>query len=149
MRNKDDASSPLTPPPGLAEFTWLGLDRADLDRLQPYVIYLPVATLVNANTASREVLAAVLGIGVPAADHVVQARQQKRIETPAELANLIPGVTPQTLQQRVSLGTHFFDVEGQVRLGDRILQEHSLVWRRGTALQVLHREWISHVTSSS
>ena len=51
--------SPLRPR-SVAQLTWLGIDADSLERLAPYVVLLPVRTPVNINTASREVLAAVI-----------------------------------------------------------------------------------------
>ena len=53
------ANSPL-PPESVAELTWLGIDEATVQLLQPYVVLLPIRTPVNLNTASALVLAAVI-----------------------------------------------------------------------------------------
>ena len=47
-------------PARLADLGWQGIDSATLARLEPYVDLLPAPTPVNLNTASREVIAAVI-----------------------------------------------------------------------------------------
>ena len=59
------------------QLTWLGVSPEVMRRLEPYVVLLPTATAVNANTAPREVLAAVVpGLDISGAERLLQVRQR-------------------------------------------------------------------------
>jgi general secretion pathway protein K len=131
---------------------------------------LPQKTAVNVNTAPREVLAAVLNISMADADRITQMRVPNAL-TLGNLQSQFPGLPPpngapatgtqgstpqQPGQQQGSstplygITTSYFYVQGQIRLGDRVVQERSLVQvGRGARPVVLQRDWISGVTSSS
>ncbi|GIX22801.1 MULTISPECIES: type II secretion system minor pseudopilin GspK [Caldimonas] len=132
------ADRPLMPPtPQL--LGWLGLDAATVQALAPYVAVLPRPTPVNLNTASREVLAAVLGVDLASADRLVQHRQRSPFRSLAEAAPLLPPGTNLSDQQ-VGVSSDFFEVLGQLRIDQRAVQERSLVERRGLQVVSLWRE---------
>lgn len=137
-------SAPLRPR-SLAQLTWLGIDAATIASLEPYVTLLPVRTPVNANTASREVLAAVIkGLDLATAERLVQLRQRDPFKTLGAVEAQIPGLGPLNSQQ-VSVVSSFFEVRGRLRLDDRVLEQRSLVERRGLDMLVLQREQVSTV----
>lgn len=115
---------------------WLGMSAATLDALRPVVEVLPQRTPLNLNSAPAAVMAAVLGIDAGSAERLVQSRRtqplmsldQARVLLPAE-ARLDPA--------RVSVGSSYFEVRGRVRVGDRFLQQRSLLHRRSPADVVL------------
>ena len=118
---------------------WLGLEPAVLQALRPLVDVLPTRTPVNLNTASREVLAAVLAVDTGTAERLVQARQQQAFERVDQVRALLPPGSPLE-SNRVSVGSQYFEVRGRLRLEDRVLEEASLVRRRGTAeVLAVHR----------
>ena len=127
----DGNAAAALPPAKLAHLVWLGLDAATVQRLAPYIDVLPRATAVNLNTASREVLAAVIeGLDMGSAERLVQARQRRAFRTLAEAkAELPPGSVLD--EARVTVRSVFFEVNGRLRLEDRVLEERSLVERRG------------------
>ncbi|MEO6031564.1 MAG: type II secretion system minor pseudopilin GspK, partial [Burkholderiaceae bacterium] len=66
-----DANAPLLPKT-VAQLGWLGIDASALRALAPYVVLLPIPTAINVNTASREVLAAVIdGLDLASAERLV------------------------------------------------------------------------------
>jgi len=131
----DDASAPLAPQQ-LSDLAWLGLDATALDRLASVVVLLPVATPVNLNTASREVLAAVVsGMDLGSADRLVQARVRTPLRSLAD-ATAIVGAGPKLLERDVDVKSAYFEVRGRLRLENRVLESRSLVERR-SGLQVL------------
>ena len=72
----DSADAPLMPH-SVAELVWLDIDADAVQRLAPYVVLLPARTPVNVNTASREVLAAVIDdLDLATAERLVQVRQR-------------------------------------------------------------------------
>ena len=139
----DDALAPLRPE-RLSDLAWLGIDAATIERLEPWADLLPVATPVNANTASREVLvAAIDGLDLGTAERLVQQRQRKPFATLEELkSQLGEGMTMEPAC--VSVRSRFFEVSGRLRLEDRVLEERSLLERRaggrGGDVTVLRRE---------
>ncbi|MGD9835526.1 MAG: type II secretion system minor pseudopilin GspK [Piscinibacter sp.] len=137
-------TAPLRPR-SVAQLTWLGVDAATIASLEPYVTLLPVRTPVNANTASREVLAAAIkGLDLATAERLVQLRQRDPFKTLGAVEAQIPGLGPLNSQQ-VSVVSSFFEVRGRLRLDDRVLEQRSLVERRGLDMIVLQREQISTV----
>jgi general secretion pathway protein K len=133
LASGDDA--PL-PPQQLADLAWLGMDATTLERLASVAVLLPVATPVNLNTASREVLAAVVpGLDLGSADRLVQSRMRTPLRSIADAVAIV-GAGP-TLQERdVDVKSSYFEVRGQLRLEHRVLESRSLVERRN-GLQVL------------
>lgn len=128
------------------ELAWLGVDPADIKRLQPFVTLLPPgAKSINVNTAPREVIAAVVdGLDVGSAERLVQFRQREPFKDVQNAAAQLPGGSAATWDlHRLGVSSNYFEVQGQVRLGDRVLQERSLVQRHGTDVQVLRRERVN------
>ncbi|MFO1336241.1 MAG: type II secretion system minor pseudopilin GspK [Piscinibacter sp.] len=139
-----NGNAPLRPRT-LAQLAWLGLDAATITALEPYATLLPTRTPVNANTAAREVLAAVIkGLDLATAERLVQLRQRDPFKTLPAVETQIPGLGPLNGQQ-VSVVSSYFEVRGRLRLDDRVLEQRSLVFRSGLDMQVLHREQVSTV----
>ena len=135
------ADAPL-PPQRVAQLAWLGLDAVTLERIAPYVTLLPNRTPVNLNTASKEVLAAVLGVDLSSAERLVQVRQRTPFKSLEDARSLLP--QDAALDERhVAVNSSFFDVRGRLRLDDRVLEERALVERRGRNVVTLYRERIA------
>jgi general secretion pathway protein K len=137
---RDDA---LLAPQRLSQLTWLGIDADTLKRLEPYVTLLPTTeTTVNVNTAPAEVIAAVVdGMSLGAAQRVVQERGRqalRNVKSAPERAYFPPD--PQTNLDEIGVASRFFVVQGRLRLGDRVLEERSLVERRQLDMVVVQRE---------
>lgn len=126
----DSADAPL-PPQQIADLVWLGLDADSVERLSGVAVLLPVATPINLNTASREVMAAVVpGLDLGSADRLVQARARRPLRNLADAVEVLgQGVT---LGERdVAVKSDYFEVRGRLRLEQRVLELQSLVQRRG------------------
>jgi general secretion pathway protein K len=129
----DAEPDPLKPLPvsRLEQLAWLGFDAATISALRPHVDILPVATPVNLNTASRDVIAATLDVDLGTAARLVQVRQRSPFESLERLKPLLPeGKTADP--KRVGVASSFFHVSGRLRLEERVLEEQSLMQRRGT-----------------
>ena len=133
-------------PQRLSELAWLGIDADSLRRLAPWVALLPgTDTRVNVNTAPAEVIAAAVdGMSLGSAQRLVQERQR----TPLRELGVAPGRTffpadPLTNLDGVGVNSRFFVVQGRLRLGDRVLEERSLIERRQLDIVVLARERIN------
>ena len=124
-----DARAPLAPQQ-LADLAWLGLDGASIDRLASVVVLLPVPTPVNLNTAPREVLAGVVaGLDLGGADRLVQARTRQPFRNLAEAGDVLgKGVTLEA--GNVDVKSVYFEVQGRLRLAQRLLTERTLIERK-------------------
>ena len=133
-------NAPLTPQ-FASQLEWLGLDADTVNRLAPHVVLLPRRTPVNLNTASREVIAAAVeGLDPGGADRLVQTRQRKPFLALADAQAVLARVVLIPRQVDV-LPSRFFEVQGRLRLDDRVLQERSLVEREDRGeMKVLQRE---------
>lgn len=133
---KDAESRAPLQPATVAQLAWLGVDPDALRALGPYVVLLPVPTPVNVNTASREVLvAAVKDLDLASAQRLIQRRP---FNTVAQAQLEIPTIP---LANKVDVRSSYFEVRGRFRLGDRVLEQISLVQRPSNGVPtVLRRE---------
>jgi len=140
------AAAPLVPRT-VAQLQWLGLDPAVLERLQKFVVLLPVRTTVNLNTADAEVIAAVSpGLDPGAAQALVQTRQRGAYKTVEIARRQVP--SPNLLDPKhVGVTSNFFEVRGKLRLDERALEERSIVERRGLDIVTILRERVASVVA--
>jgi general secretion pathway protein K len=124
-----EPTAPL-PPQQWTDLAWMGIDEASLAKLATVAVLLPVATPVNLNTASREVLAGVIdGLDLGGADRLVQARVRDPFRTLAEATKVLGPAVP--LGERdVDVKSSYFEVRGRLRLDQRVLEEQTLVERQ-------------------
>jgi general secretion pathway protein K len=129
-------------PETVSELTWLGIDGEALQRLAPYVVLLPARTPVNINTASREVLAAVIeDLDLASAERLVQVRQRTPFKGVNDIKTVLPSIRVDT--KRIDVKSDFFEVTGRLRLDKRVLEERSLVERKGLDVVPLRRERVN------
>jgi len=138
------AAAPLVPRT-LAQLQWLGVDPAALERLQNFVVLLPVRTTVNLNTADAEVIAAVSpGLDAGAAQALVQTRQRGAYKSIDSARRQVS--SPNLLDPKhVGVTSSYFEVRGRLRLDDRALEERSIVERRGLDIVTILRERVASV----
>jgi general secretion pathway protein K len=144
----NETNAPLLPT-SMDQLSWLGVDASSIAKLRPYVTLLPQPSPVNLNTASKEVIAAVIpGLNLAIADRLVQTRQRQPFKQLGDVQTLL--ATPgQTLDsQRVDVRSRYFEVRGKLRLDDRIVEERSLVERSSSEVIALRRERIASVESA-
>ena len=116
-------------PVGVEDLGWLGLTPATVQRLAPFVSWLPVNTPVNLNTASREVIAAVVpGVDLAGAERLAQARLRKHLLT-VEDAREALGPDAALDTQRMSVNSRYFEVDGTMRLDTLVVSQRSLLER--------------------
>jgi general secretion pathway protein K len=132
-------------PRTVAQLAWFGIDPAALERLQAFVVLLPVRTTVNLNTADIEVIVAVSpGLDTGAAQAIVQARQRSAFKTVDAARRLV--ASPNLLNNKnVGVQSNYFEVRGKLRLDERALEERSIVERRGLDVLTILRERVSSV----
>jgi general secretion pathway protein K len=98
---------------------------------------------VNLNTASREVLVAVLdGIDPGSAERLLQARQRQPFKSMEEARTHIKSENPLD-PNSVAVASRFFVVSGRLRLDERVLEARALVERRGQQVVQLTRTRLS------
>jgi general secretion pathway protein K len=136
-------ADPPLQPKRVSQLTWLGIEAQALQRLEPYVVLLPNETSINVNTASREVIAAVIpGLNIGDAERLVQYRQRTPFKKKEDVVTVASGITIDKLK-RVELQTRYFEVRGRLRLNDRVLEQKSLVERNQRNITVLSTERIN------
>lgn len=123
------------------DLRWLGVSEASLRRLAPYIALLPVRTPVNANTASAEVLYAIVpGLEMGDARRLVANRQRTHYRTLADIGQVVPQLANQLGDGQLSIASRYFEVRGRLRLDDLVVEERSLVQRDGLDVKTVWRE---------
>lgn len=137
-----DTAAPL-PLVRLEDLAWLGVDEASIEALRPYVVLLPdpgVRTKLNLNTASREVLEAVVDMDLGSAERLVQARQRKAFTSLEDAATALANDNIKLKgNEALDVSSSYFEVRGRLRLEDRVLEELSLV-QKTTPTDVVTRQ---------
>ena len=140
----DNRSGPMAPlmPQRVEQLVWLGLTPATVAVLRPYVTVLPTRTAVNLNTASAEVIYAVLdGSSMADAQRMVAERGRSHFRTPADARKMVPGVDDAAFgSDRVGIASSYFESRGRLRFGKTVLEERSLLHRAGFEVRALQRE---------
>jgi general secretion pathway protein K len=152
---------PASPDPPLMperveQLAWLGVDAETIRRLAPYVTILPERTPVNLNTASKEVMAAVLDVDPADAERLVQARQRAPFRSVQQAVELLPPNAQRGLGQgsqdaqdlrRASTQSKYFEIRGRLRLQDRVVEERALVVRNSLEVIQLQRDRLTALDS--
>ena len=127
-------------PQQTAQLVWLGLSPRSLVALQDHITVLPVATPVNLNTASAEVLSAVLpGLDLASARQAVAQRERGHWSS-LNAAQEALGQSGRLLNEKQhSVQSRFFVVKGRMRIDNVVQQETALVRRDGGQVRMLWR----------
>jgi general secretion pathway protein K len=132
-------------PQRLDQLTLLGLSERSLERLKPYIVWLPARTPLNVNTASAEVLyASVPELELSGAQKIVSERSRQHFKSLADLAPIVPDLAGRFNDGQHSVATRYFEVTGRLRLVDgaasAVVVERSVVQRDGLEVRTLWRE---------
>jgi general secretion pathway protein K len=104
-------------------------------------VLLPSATPLNVNTASAEMLAiAIDGIDNAVAQRIVQTRNSAPFKSPEQVVAILPPSESGNRAAGLSVQSNFFELNGRLRLADRVFEERLLVERRQLEVVVLQRE---------
>jgi general secretion pathway protein K len=134
----------LLAPDDVGELRRFGLDAATIERLRGWIVLLPQRTPLNLNTASREVIAAAVeGLDLSSAERIVSTRARTPFKSLAEVQTLLAGV--QLDPNRVGVASRYFEVQGRLRLEDRVLEERSMVERRQLEMIPLTRQRVNRL----
>ena len=141
-RPENDAAqlAPLLPQ-RVDQLVWLGLSPRSLAVLRPYITLLPVRTPVNLNTASATVLfACIPSLDMAQAQRLVSTRQTAPFRTLAEVTAQLGQMAVPLNEVQHSVNSHFFEVQGRLRLDQTVVEEHSMVQRDGLDVKTLWRD---------
>jgi len=136
-----DANAPL-PPQRVEQLRSVGLSDASLERLLPYISWLPApGTKLNLNTASATVIQASTGWDRATAQKLVDHRGAAPLQKLDDVRALVGSERASAIDDSLhSVASNFFEVQGRLRLQTRVVQERSLVRRTGQDVQILWRE---------
>jgi len=136
---QNTAIAPLRPQ-SVSDLVWLGLSPATLQALRPFVTLLPARTPVNLNTATPEVLMASLdNMDMAQARALVGARDLQHLKTLPDAEKRIGDSEIKLSAGLHAVATRFFSVTGQLRVGQTMLQETSVLQRDGMKVKILSR----------
>lgn len=108
-----------------------GFDDGVLARLIPFVSALPVFTAVNVNTASPEVLAAVVnGLDLDGARALVEKRQRTYFRDRTDFLSQLPGDVLAPTED-ISFSSNYFMVQLRVIIGSAQARSVALLSRTG------------------
>lgn len=128
-------------PAKFSQLAWLGLSRESLARLEPHLTVLPQRSTLNLNTASAEAIAASApGLDLATARRLIAAREREPFRSVGDAARLLASDTPQLTMETHNVVSEYFEVRGRLRLDDTIIEERSLVVRRGLDVRIVWRE---------
>ncbi|GAA4022217.1 type II secretion system minor pseudopilin GspK [Actimicrobium antarcticum] len=118
-----------------------GFTEEVLQKIKNFVIVLPEATTsINVNTASAEVLSAVIsGLSLSDATTLVAGRERAYFKDAADFNSRLPvndATKPPTVVP-LDVKTDYFLVNGKVKLNNAVLEIQSLVERRGPVVKVV------------
>ena len=135
------AADTVLTPQDVDQLRWLGLSVASVETLRPFITVLPVKTTVNLNTAPAEVVyASFPSLQMADARRLVAVRASKHLSSPAEVGSAIGQAQLKIDVSLHGVSSRFFEVAGQLRLGQTTVQEISLVERDGLNVTVVWRK---------
>jgi len=129
--------------------TVAGFDRATIDALEPFVVFLPKYlptsgqarienTRVNLNTAPAEVLAACIAdIDLQTARRFVEGVRQRTFFGSLEVARSRIDGSPALPSSLLSVGSNYFLVKGMVRFGRIESNTEALLYRGGRRVELV------------
>ena len=124
-------------------FTVAGFTPAIVKRLEDYVIFLPRATAINANTAPQAVLSAALApLSLADTQALIAKRTQSSFHNLNELIAQLSGSQTTINPQAITLSTNYFLVNGRISLRQNAMQIQALVERSGLNTEVI---WIREI----
>lgn len=124
------------------QLAWLGLSKTSIAVLRPFITVLPELTPVNLNTAPALVLYACIGtLDRAGAQRLVAARALSHFRNMTDVTKAISPSSPKALDDgQYSFNSRFFQINGRLRMGARVVEELSVVRRDGLQVKILWRE---------
>lgn len=132
-------------PQRVEQLEWLGLSATSLQKLRPFIAWLPERSTVNLNTASAEVLSAcATELPLVQAQRLVDARRQRHWRNLDDAHRDAGGkrVFAQSAAS-FSFNSRYFQISGQLRQAEHVLQAQSLVRREGLSTRLVWRDFLA------
>ena len=108
-----------------------------LAKIKDFVIFLPLATPVNVNTAPAEVLSAISTLSISGATALVASRDAATFRNPGDFMMLMH--ENHLIVANVSVSSNYFLVNGKVRMSRAELEIQALIERNGANTKLI---WI-------
>ena len=150
LRDALQAPSPGTPAAGFVpqrveQLEWLGLSAASLQKLRPFIAWLPERSTVNLNTASAEVLSAcATELPLVQAQRMVEARRLRHWRTLDDAHRDAGGkLVFAKGTNRLAFNSRYFQISGQLRQAEHVLQAQALVRREGLNTRLVWRDLLA------
>lgn len=119
---------------------WLGLSEAALNKLSPFVTWLPTPTRVNVNTAPVEVLMALLPtLGRAQATSLLLARERNHWANIAQFRETVGSSAYRLSDSLVSVSTDYFKVRGSIQYEGTSQVEEALMHRNVSDVRIVWR----------
>jgi general secretion pathway protein K len=150
LRDVLQAPSPAAPtasfvPQRVEQLEWLGLSEGSLQKLRPFIAWLPERSTVNLNTASAEVLSAcATELPLVQAQRMVEARRLRHWRTLDDAHRDAGG--KQVFAKgtnRLAFNSRYFQISGQLRQAEHVLQAQALVRREGLNTRLVWRDLLA------
>ena len=148
-----DALQPPSPAAPTASFVpqrveqleWLGLSAGSLQKLRPFIAWLPERSTVNLNTASAEVLSAcATELPLVQAQRMVEARRLRHWRTLDDVHRDAGGKLMFAKgTNRLAFNSRYFQISGQLRQAEHVLQAQALVRREGLNTRLVWRDLLA------
>lgn len=115
-----------------------GFDAKTIERLRPFVTVLPLATTVNVNFASAEILSALIShLNLSEARQLVQQRRGKPFQNIDEFKQKLPTGVAQNLDTNFTVSSQFFWVTGRAKVANSQVITQALLQRNGGWPQII------------
>ena len=148
-----DALQPTSPaaptagfvPQRVEQLEWLGLSAGSLQKLRPFIAWLPERSTVNLNTASAEVLSAcATELPLVQAQRMVEARRLRHWRTLDDVHRDAGGkLVFAKGTSRLAFNSRYFQISGQLRQAEHVLQAQALVRREGLNTRLVWRDLLA------
>ncbi|WP_295549649.1 type II secretion system minor pseudopilin GspK [uncultured Pseudacidovorax sp.] len=140
----DDGAASGAPlmPQRVEQLGWLGLPADTVAAIAPYVTLLPQSTAVNLNTASAEVIFAVIAqLDMASARKLVEVRRRQYFSKSEDVSQQLASATNvQITPGEVGFSTSYFEVRGRLRMDHYWVEETSLLNRVSNVVTIVWRQ---------
>ncbi len=106
-----------------------GFTPAILESLKSFVIFLPVVTPINVNTAPVEVIAAKFNLTLSDATILIKSRDTATFKDVADFTTRLPNKNLSAFANQASVGSNYFLVNGKVHMSRAGLNMQALIER--------------------
>jgi len=144
--NPEEQSINPDAPPMVAALRWeefrgkYGITEETWNQLRPYVVILPKASALNANTASAEVLFAVVeDMSFSDAQRLLAQRERVTFRTVADIRAVV-NANVTINNDLITVDSNYFLVEGTAQVEEALIRTRALLERRDQRVFVMWRQ---------